>query len=140
MRGCTLGCLNYTNRNISVMANLLKALSAPASGDTGALAEKMNNIDAYKSATTPQTSAPAPVKPVGSSPKDKVNPKAQYGDRGKEKRIDVTNMVKPLGTLGSYKKGGKVRKTGVYKLHAKERVLNSKQTKKLEGLAKGLSK
>ena len=36
---------------------------------------------------------------------------------------------------GSYKKGGKVKKAGIYRLHAKERVLNAKQTKKME--AKG---
>lgn len=33
---------------------------------------------------------------------------------------------------GSYKKGGKVKKTGIYRLHKNERVLNSKDTKKLE--------
>ncbi len=31
--------------------------------------------------------------------------------------------------LGSFKKGGKVKKTGTYKLHAGERVLNKKQAK-----------
>lgn len=30
---------------------------------------------------------------------------------------------------GSYKKGGKVKKTGIYKLHKGERVLNKKQSK-----------
>ena len=33
---------------------------------------------------------------------------------------------------GSYKKGGKVKKTGLYRLHKKERVLNAKQTAKME--------
>jgi hypothetical protein len=54
------------------------------------------------------------------------------------------NASKPLG---SFKKGGKVKKTGVYKLHVKERVLNAKQSKKVEkamkelkGVAAGLSK
>lgn len=32
--------------------------------------------------------------------------------------------------LGSYKKGGKVKKTGLYKLHKGERVLTKKQAKK----------
>jgi len=31
---------------------------------------------------------------------------------------------------GSFKKGGKVEKTGVYELHSGERVLNRKETKK----------
>jgi hypothetical protein len=74
-------------------------------------------------------SNPAPKKTPVSSPADKVNPKAQYGDKAGEKRIDVKDMVKPLG---SYKKGGKVKKTGLYKLHKKERVLNPKQTAKVE--------
>ena len=34
--------------------------------------------------------------------------------------------------IGSFKKGGKVKKTGKYKLHAGERVLNSKQTRKYD--------
>lgn len=33
---------------------------------------------------------------------------------------------------GSYKKGGKVKKTGIYRLHKGERVLNRKQTKRVE--------
>jgi hypothetical protein len=43
---------------------------------------------------------------------------------------------RPGGPLmGSFKKGGKVKKTGVYKLHAGERVLNKKQTAKLAPIA-----
>ena len=38
----------------------------------------------------------------------------------------------PPKVQGSYKKGGKVKKTGLYHLHKKERVLNPKQTKKFE--------
>lgn len=66
---------------------------------------------------------------------DRTNPAAKFGAKPGEKRIDTKDMLKPLG---SYKKGGKIKKTGVYKLHAKERVLNAKQTKSVEGLAKGL--
>ena len=76
-----------------------------------------------------------PVNP--GSPADRVNPRARFGSRPGEKRIDTNGMTKPLG---SFKKGGKVKKTGVYNLHKGERVLNVKQTKKLKGLAKGLSK
>lgn len=122
------------------MAGLLQSLSepvTPAAGDTGALAEKMNNIQAYKDATTPAPPAPAAPRSTVAAPKDKINPSARYGSKPGEKRIDTSKMTKPLG---SYKKGGKVKKTGVYKLHAKERVLNARQTKQVEGLAKGLSK
>jgi hypothetical protein len=38
-------------------------------------------------------------------------------------------MTKPLG---SYKKGGKVKKTGSIPLHKSERVLNPSQTAKFE--------
>lgn len=97
-------------------------------------AKKQMISDAFPPAT------PAPVssaRPVGSSPIDRVKPGAKFGSRSSEKRIDVSPYMKPLG---SFKKGGKVKKTGVYKLHAKERVLNAKQTQNLAGLAKGLSK
>jgi len=40
-------------------------------------------------------------------------------------------------TLGSYKKGGKVRKTGKYKLHAGERVLTKRQARKYRGGRRG---
>ena len=73
----------------------------------------------------------APIKtasPRITSDADKLNPGARYGSRGGEKRIDTSSMTKPLG---SFKKGGKVKKTGVYKLHKNEQVLNAKQTAKM---------
>lgn len=75
-----------------------------------------------KSNVMPASPAMTPKAPA--SPMDKVNPGARFGNRPGEKR--------PAQVLGSYKKGGKVKKTGVYKLHAKERVLNAKQTAKME--------
>lgn len=79
---------------------------------------------------------------TGGAPIDRIKPGAKFGDRSGEKRINTEKMRAPLG---SFKKGGKVKKTGVYKLHAKERVLNAKQTAKMEmmeksGLMKGLSR
>lgn len=91
-------------------------------GDVAAINSKIQGIQAYKNATAPQA---APAKVVGTP----INRNAKYGDKTGEKRINTTNMTKPLG---SFKKGGKVKKTGVYKLHAKERVLNAKQTSKVE--------
>jgi hypothetical protein len=77
--------------------------------------------------------APTPTAaPTGSSPKDRVKA-LPYGSRPGEKRIDTKDMTKPLG---SFKKGGAVKKTGVYKLHAKERVLNAKQTAEMAKMAK----
>jgi hypothetical protein len=75
----------------------------------------------------PSSPAPSEDRPM------KLNPKAKYGDRGAEKRIDVTNMVKKLG-VSSYKKGGKIPGTGPVPIiaHGGERVLNRKQTKKYD--------
>lgn len=79
------------------------------------------------------TNPPVSSKPKPSTPAktDLVNPKARYGDRGNEKRIPDSELKEMQKPLGSYKKGGKVKKTGVYKLHKGERVLNRKQTKKM---------
>lgn len=42
----------------------------------------------------------------------------------------------PPAKPGSYKKGGKVKKTGIAKVHKGERVLTKKQTKKYESSRK----
>jgi hypothetical protein len=39
---------------------------------------------------------------------------------------------KAVKVMGEFSKGGPVKKTGVYKVHKGERVLNPKQTKKAE--------
>lgn len=41
-------------------------------------------------------------------------------------------VKKAVKVMGEFSKGGKVKKTGIYKLHANERVLNPSQTKKAE--------
>ncbi len=111
------------------MADLRKQAKALFSGtpDPG-IGEAAKNINQYTSATQPK---PQPAKPSGSASASPVNPKAKYGDRKGEQRIDTTDMTKPLG---SFKKGGKVKKTGMYKLHKGERVMNSKQTKGMKAL------
>ena len=48
---------------------------------------------------------------------------------------DASDAASKPKVQGSYKKGGKVKKTGIYRLHKKERVLNASQTKKMD--AKG---
>lgn len=45
---------------------------------------------------------------------------------------DAASSEQAPKVQGSYKKGGKVKKTGIYRLHKGERVLNRKQTKKVE--------
>ena len=60
-----------------------------------------------------------PVKGTSATP---VNPNApKYGSRSGEKRIDTTEMTKPLG---SFAKGtNSVPQTGVYKVHKGEKVV-----------------
>ena len=54
--------------------------------------------------------------------------KAFFGTMG-----DIFNIgKKAIGVLGSLKKGGKVKKTGLYKLHKNEVVLTQKQMKMYE--------
>jgi hypothetical protein len=104
------------------------------------LASKARSVQEARTALG--TSAPVEsVKPVlNAEPvmKDKIAPKAQYGDRGREKRIDVSGMTK---TLGSYAKGtDSVPKTGVYKLHKGEAVIpKDKNTMKTDKMKAALS-
>jgi hypothetical protein len=42
-----------------------------------------------------------------------------------------------VGDPGTYKKGGKVKKTGLAKVHKGERVLTKKQNKKYESRKRG---
>lgn len=67
------------------------------------------------------SSAPAqPVVRFEPTPAEKVNSRARFGSKPGEKRIDTSEMTKPLG---SFKKGTDyVPKTGVYKLHEGEKV------------------
>lgn len=98
---------------------------------------KKDMVAQYEAATPYQSGAKATTVPgaVSSSPKDRVN-------RPVEKRLDPKMVDDARKPLGSFKKGGKVKKTGVYKLHAKEQVINAKQTAKVAkkgGLAAVLS-
>lgn len=85
----------------------------------GELSDKIKNVESYKNATKPAPVA-SPVR-AAASPADRIKPEAKYGDRGPEKRIDTSDMTKPLG---SFEKGtDNVPKTGVYKLHKGEAVI-----------------
>jgi len=65
--------------------------------------------------------APKPVPPDTSA--DRINPAAKYGDKPGEKRIDVSDMTKPLP---SYKHGTDyVPKTGPAILHEGEKVTSA---------------
>lgn len=111
----------------------LKALAGAGNESVesgGAIGQKTKMIQEYKDATSPKP--PAAPKPVATAPRkstaDGPNPKG-YGSKPGEKRF---KLGKDGEILGQFKKGGKVKKTGIYKLHKNERVLNAKQTKKME--------
>jgi hypothetical protein len=86
--------------------------------------ENLKNAAAAKGDQTTPTGNPALDRPVATAQpvmQDRIAPKARYGDRPGEKRIDTKEMSKPLG---SFKKGtSHVPKTGVYKLHEGEAVI-----------------
>ena len=77
---------------------------------------------AGRSAQPTKTSAPT-------ESADKINPKAKFGDNPGEKRIDVSDMTKPLAgqAMPSYKDGvDSVPKTGPALLHKGEKVVPAK--------------
>jgi hypothetical protein len=95
------------------------SFARPDADSARGIGEKAKAIDEYKNAT--KTASPDPARAVSTSPKDRVNPKARFGARPGEERIDTKDMTKPLG---SFKKGtSHVPKTGVYKLHEGEAVI-----------------
>lgn len=100
-----------------------KRMAAPDDSTAAELASKNKNIDEYRRATA----APVEDKPVrfAPTPAEKVAPKAKFGDRPGEKRIDTSGMTR---ALGSYEKGTThVPKTGHYKLHKGEAVVPAKE-------------
>lgn len=96
----------------------------------GELGSKAAQMRAAGKALHPETETE--TAPTGKpSPQDRVNP-APYGSRPGEKLIDTKDMVKPLG---SFKKGGRVPKTGAYILHKDEKVVPAEQVKKEDKMA-----
>jgi hypothetical protein len=78
------------------------------------------------------------VQPIDKGTAQTLADKAkQVGDLKGTRQPPVQNQ--PAAQPNSYKKGGKVRKTGVAKVHKGERVLTKKQTKKFDKKG-GLSK
>lgn len=85
------------------------------------LGERMRmQKEAGESLKPTSTAVQAPGRISAPSPVDKVNPSGGYGSGAGEKRIDVKDMVKPLGQMHQ---GGKIPKTGAYIMKRDEHVL-----------------
>ena len=92
----------------------------------------------YGKNTIPIDSSVAPANiPEGGGGHGKLGDKLKNKSRDKaaaSSKSDQT-MSDPSedSVMGSFKRGGPVKRTGAYKLHAGERVLNRKQAKKYGG-------
>lgn len=107
---------NRAARGISTVGRALGISASDAVKNVGTQYDS-NVRSANKSIETPKAPGTDYAERVATKAKD-------YGTRAAAQGVK--------GTMGSYKKGGKVKKTGAYKLHKSERVLTVKQTKKLE--------
>ena len=107
--------------NIGTLKNIMEAVKHPAEGQ-GNLAEELKEKKAsVNAAMKPMPATPAKSPTVNKpSPSDLVNPKAKYGDKSPEQRIDVSDWAKPLGKMHQ---GGEVPKSGTYLMQKGEHVL-----------------
>jgi hypothetical protein len=83
---------------------------------------------------SPKSEPAKPAAPSKPAKQDLVKPGAKYGDRPGEQRLDSEGNV-----IKSMKKGGEVKKTGLYKLHEGEEVVPKAQAalgKKKKGSGK----
>jgi len=117
--------------------NTYKAGSQETNGLGAELAAKKQMVDEGKKALS--GSAPASDTKPTSGGGSVINPNAKYGDRPGEKRIDTTEMTKPLGKF--HKGTPYVPKTGNYTLKKGEAVipeeLNPVKTNPFELITKG---
>lgn len=96
------------------------------------LVSDLADQSAAMSSTPAKRNMPTPTAP---QTVDKINPKGKFGMKPGEKRIDVSDMIKPLG---SFKHGTDyVPRTGTYKLHEGEAVKTKKEN--MADWTKGIS-
>jgi hypothetical protein len=114
-------------RKVSSLGSAIKSLPL-GEEEAESLREKQANV---QSVSSPVTQEEPKKQPYEVSPQDRINPKAQYGDRGSEKRISpdvLKEMSKPLGSLPSYDQGTDyVPEDQIAKLHQGEAVVPAEE-------------
>lgn len=109
-----------------------KALGTPDESLGSSLRVKGENVREYTDETRSQR---LPVIQIAEDSSNKINPKARYGDKSGEERIDTSNMLRPLGT---YKSGTDyVPVTGPYILHEGEKVTPAEENPEAQVSADG---
>jgi hypothetical protein len=103
---------------------------------TGLGAELKARAQGNKAAMDSLKPSAEPDKPVG-KPSPMKPSQGPYGSGAGEKRINTSDMTKPLGQMPKMHKGGMVKKTGPHILLKGEAVLSKKDTKKMSALGGG---
>jgi hypothetical protein len=108
-----------------------KMAAAPDDDRTAAgIKAKAANVKDYMDAVAQKPVTPKT--PAAGTNVDKINKNAKYGDRPGEKRLNVSDMTKPLA---SFKKGTtSVPKTGPAIVHKGEAVIPAKENSMSDGL------
>lgn len=100
------------------------ALGKPLDSEAAAFKEKQQQINEAMGTAQPAQQAPAPSTQMRPLAPHQAQPHAAYGSRPGEKRIDTTEMLKPLP---SYDGGGEVPEDQVAKVHEDEHVLTPEE-------------
>lgn len=120
----------------TTLAGQGSALATPLTGEAQSIKDKSDMLDEYKQGTAEHVplDATKPVAPTAGV--DKLNPAPQqYGTQGQEKRIDVTNMMKPLGRFANGTDS--VPETGPYILEKGEKVVPTEENPEAQDIVLG---
>lgn len=120
----------------TTLAGQGSALATPLTGEAQSIKDKSDMLDQYKQSTAEHVplDATKPVAPTADV--DKLNPAPQqYGTQGQEKRIDVTNMMKPLGRFANGTDS--VPETGPYILEKGEKVVPTEENPEAQDIVLG---
>ena len=106
----------------------------PAQSSFGKMTALSANVAKQKNAAAKEFSAAD--NNVLQAPQTRIAPKTVQMQKGvvpdKGVRTNRVNKFSPQSLIGSFKRGGRVKKTGVYLIHKGEHVLNREQTKRAD--------